>query len=185
MSYRCIKLDSAWKPVEIISWWAAFSLVYLEPFSCQILHEYPEKYKIRSAYQEWNYPAIIYLKNFVKQEKIRTNTKPKLKSILIRDLYTCQYCGKKLNLKEGTRDHVIPKSKKGEDSWNNLVAACKECQSKKKNYYMDEVNMYPMTQPSLPTNEERFINIIRTASTFERNIWKTGFKKLGMEKYTC
>jgi len=178
MSYRCIKLDAAWKPVEIISWYKAFSLVYLEPFSCSILHEYPDKYQIRSAFQNWNYPAIIVLKTFVKPEKTKANAKPSLKSILIRDLYTCQYCGKKLTLKEGTRDHVVPRAKNGELS-------CKKCQGIKKDLTTDEINMHPMNTPSVPTTEEKFIKFIKTASSFERNTWKDGFKKLGMDKYTA
>lgn len=92
MSFRCVKLDAAWKPVNIISWFDAFSQVYLEPFPCMILHEYPEKYKIRSAYETWNYPSIIVLKTFIRHKRPKRDIKPSLKSILVRDLYTCAYC---------------------------------------------------------------------------------------------
>ena len=45
-----------------------------------------------------------------------------------RDDHECQYCGSKQNL---TIDHVIPKSKGGKDTWDNVVAACATCNVKK------------------------------------------------------
>lgn len=54
--------------------------------------------------------------------------------ILMRDNRTCVYCGEYAN----TVDHVIPKSKGGEDSWENLVAACRDCNAKKANKVLDD-----------------------------------------------
>ena len=55
-----------------------------------------------------------------------------------RDNYTCRYCGSKENL---TLDHVIPQSKGGEDSIDNLVTACKSCNSRKKDRTPEEAGM--------------------------------------------
>lgn len=53
------------------------------------------------------------------------------KNILMRDRYTCQYCGKILPSGELTLDHVIPRSRAGETTWENLVACCHPCNNRK------------------------------------------------------
>ena len=49
------------------------------------------------------------------------------KNILMRDRYTCQYCHRTLPASELTLDHVVPRSRGGETSWENLVACCHHC----------------------------------------------------------
>ncbi len=184
MTFRCIKLDASWNPVDIISWYSAFCQVYLEPYSCNLLHSYPEKYKIRSVYSSWSYPSIIVLKNYVKPKKEKVNAKPSLKSILTRDLYKCAYCEVTLTTKNGTRDHVIPESKGGATSWTNLVACCKICQAKKKDFLPGDINMHPKIPPKIPLLNERFNKYIKLASSFERNVWKLGLKDLGLTQFS-
>jgi 5-methylcytosine-specific restriction endonuclease McrA len=53
------------------------------------------------------------------------------KNILMRDRYTCQYCQKTLPSSEMTLDHVIPRSRAGETTWENLVACCHHCNNRK------------------------------------------------------
>lgn len=66
-----------------------------------------------------------------------------------RDEYSCQYCGRKGNL---TIDHVIPKSRGGPESWENLVAACHPCNSKKGNRTPDEAKMPLLRKPRRPSH---------------------------------
>src|SRR5436309_5913025 len=63
------------------------------------------------------------------------------KNILMRDRYTCQYCHKTLNSGELTLDHVIPRSRKGETTWENLVACCHTCNNRKGNRTPEEAGM--------------------------------------------
>ena len=63
------------------------------------------------------------------------------KNILLRDRYTCQYCHKTLPSSELTLDHVMPRSRKGESSWENLVACCIGCNNRKGNRTPEEANM--------------------------------------------
>lgn len=63
------------------------------------------------------------------------------KNILLRDRYTCQYCGKALPSGELTLDHVIPRSRAGDSSWENLVASCNPCNNRKGNRTPDEAGM--------------------------------------------
>ena len=67
-----------------------------------------------------------------------------------RDNFRCQYCGTKAhNL---TLDHVIPKSRGGSDSWENLVAACVKCNNKKSNRTPDEANLKLLNKPRRPSH---------------------------------
>lgn len=180
MAFKCIKLNSNWEPIEIISWWRACNLTHFcEIPKADILWSYPDTDKIRSKYNEWNYPAIIVLKAFSKRRKPRIAS-PGLKAILIRDMYKCAYCGCHLTNASGTRDHVIPESRGGPTSWTNLVAACKKCQQRKADKMCKECNMFPNWEPKEPLFSERFLNSFRISSSDERRIWKAGFKKLGL-----
>lgn len=63
------------------------------------------------------------------------------KNILLRDRYTCQYCHRTLPSVELTLDHVLPRSRGGGSSWENLVACCHPCNNRKGNRTPEEANM--------------------------------------------
>src|SRR3989454_6858961 len=63
------------------------------------------------------------------------------KNILLRDRNTCQYCGVSLPASELTLDHVVPRSRGGASSWENLVACCHGCNRRKGNQFSAEANM--------------------------------------------
>lgn len=60
------------------------------------------------------------------------------KNILMRDRYTCQYCLKSPPAVDLTLDHVIPRSRHGESTWENLVACCHTCNNRKGNRTPEE-----------------------------------------------
>lgn len=71
-------------------------------------------------------------------------------NVFLRDKFTCQYCVKifpatKLNL-----DHVIPRDKGGRTSWENIVASCVKCNTRKSNKLPQEANMHPYSKPFAP-----------------------------------
>jgi 5-methylcytosine-specific restriction endonuclease McrA len=69
------------------------------------------------------------------------------KNILMRDRYTCQYCHRVLPSSELTLDHVQPRSRGGETSWENLVACCHPCNNRKGNRTPDEAGMRLLRVP--------------------------------------
>jgi len=71
------------------------------------------------------------------------------KNILNRDRNTCQYCMKVFSPKKLTLDHIYPKSKGGKSSWSNLVTACGECNRKKGDRLLSEID--DMTLHSHPS----------------------------------
>lgn len=88
-------------------------------------------------------PKCIRLIHPVDKKFLKARTAPSRNGILKRDRYTCQYCGAKSQL---TLDHVIPKSRGGEDTWGNLVTSCNPCNNKKANRTPEEAGM-PLIAP--------------------------------------
>jgi len=97
-------------------------------------------------------PAVMLYNKFVKPPKKRTVSK---RFILLRDNNICQYCQKKLNVHTSSVDHVIPvslfKSRAEANTWDNLVACCKNCNTKKSNLKPEEAGMKLIRQPRKPS----------------------------------
>jgi 5-methylcytosine-specific restriction endonuclease McrA len=71
------------------------------------------------------------------------------RNVLRRDGHRCQYCGGHERL---TLDHVLPKSRGGLDTWDNLVAACVPCNNKKGNRTPEEAQMALRRRPFRPSH---------------------------------
>ena len=69
------------------------------------------------------------------------------KNILLRDRNSCQYCGVVLPSGELTLDHVIPRSRGGNSTWENLVACCHDCNNRKGSRTPEEAGMRLVRQP--------------------------------------
>lgn len=82
------------------------------------------------------------------------------RGVLQRDHHTCQYCGSKKKL---TLDHVIPRSKGGQHSWDNVVAACEQCNGQKGDKLLHETGMKLRNRPKAP---------VHPAVLFADQFWK-------------
>lgn len=67
-----------------------------------------------------------------------------------RDHYKCQYCGKQMEASLLNMDHVIPRDQGGKTSWENIVTACIQCNSKKANRLPHQANMHLIKKPERP-----------------------------------
>lgn len=96
----------------------------------------------------YDVPSVIRLAYFVK----RPNRRPRMTKweVFNRDKFTCQYCGAKA--KDLTIDHVIPKKRGGNHSWENVVGACVPCNRKKAGRTPEEAAMPLINKPKMPTN---------------------------------
>lgn len=94
-------------------------------------------------------PVIVQLLANVRVPRVALQ--PSRANILLRDDETCQYCGKRT--RDLTLDHVIPRSRGGQGTWENLVACCKVCNGKKGNRLLKEANMHLLRQPR-PLSQE-------------------------------
>ena len=90
--------------------------------------------------------------------KFRTGV-PKLsnRALFARDRNICGYCANEFVKKELTRDHIVPKSRDGKDTWTNLVTACKVCNHKKGNRTPKEARMPLVYVPYVPNFNESLI----------------------------
>lgn len=71
------------------------------------------------------------------------------REVLRRDNHACQYCG---STKKLTIDHVIPRSKGGQHTWDNVVAACERCNSLKGDRLLHESSTLPKVKPKAPAH---------------------------------
>lgn len=72
-------------------------------------------------------------------------------NIFIRDDYTCQYCGKQLNTRNATVDHILPQAKGGKNSYANCVCSCKTCNQWKGDKLLSETSMHLAKHPTHPS----------------------------------
>lgn len=94
-------------------------------------------------------PDVVQLKHRIVPMNIPVGCSKK--AILMRDNYTCQYCGQHCGKHAITVDHILPTSRGGKLSFVNCVAACEACNHKKKNLTPEEANMELLTMPVTPS----------------------------------
>lgn len=95
-------------------------------------------------------PTVIIANNYKKMPTRNWKGKPTNSAIYFRDGGICQYTGKKIDRKNATKDHIIPKSRGGSDDWTNVVLASKELNTKKGNRLNHEVGLKLIKQPTAP-----------------------------------
>ncbi|MCO5571801.1 hypothetical protein L7F22_025549 [Adiantum nelumboides] len=122
-------------PINVVCWRRALCLEVLE--KADVLEYYDQV--ISSPSKPFAIPAVLRITDYL-HKPIHSKVKLTLnrKNIFLRDRFRCQYCGDHDNL---TLDHVIPVSRGGEWTWQNLVTACTDCNSKKGNKTLEESKM--------------------------------------------
>jgi 5-methylcytosine-specific restriction endonuclease McrA len=122
---KTLKLDATYRPIGVVDCLEA--LVMCIVGKATAVEEYEEE--ISSPSITFKIPSVIVLKTVVKF--ISTGLRPSRNNILWRDKNQCQYCGVIESPRDMTIDHVIPRSRGGENTWSNLVTCCKKCNQKK------------------------------------------------------
>jgi 5-methylcytosine-specific restriction endonuclease McrA len=94
-------------------------------------------------------PRIVHLNQYDRTPRVAVRLSRR--NLMIRDAYECQYCG----VRPGQRaelniDHIVPKSRGGEDTWENLVTSCKPCNLRKGRKTPEEANMRLSRKPFRP-----------------------------------
>lgn len=77
--------------------------------------------------------------------------------LFVRDRHVCAYCGGHFHLDDLTREHIIPTSRGGEDTWMNCITACRSCNGNKGNRLPEEARMTLMYLPYTPSLHEDMI----------------------------
>jgi 5-methylcytosine-specific restriction endonuclease McrA len=101
--------------------------------------------QVHSAAQAISVPSVIRLLEY---RRIPRQTRSlSRKNILLRDRHTCQYCRQIFSPIELTLDHVVPRSRGGKSSWENLVTCCRRCNNCKGDRLPEEANMVLNRRP--------------------------------------
>jgi 5-methylcytosine-specific restriction endonuclease McrA len=108
-----------------------------------VLSEYETE--VRSPSLTIRLPSVIALKDYIATARRPAFTRF---NVFLRDGFECAYCGSHEDL---TFDHVIPRSKGGRTSWENIVAACSPCNLRKGGRLAREIGMHPSVRPHRPT----------------------------------
>ncbi|HTQ13323.1 MAG TPA: HNH endonuclease [Rhizomicrobium sp.] len=131
-------------PLSLWSWQDAIKAVFLERVN--ILAEYERT--VRSPSFEMKLPSVVSLKSYVKPARNPAFTRF---NVFLRDRFECQYCGADDDL---TFDHLIPRSRGGRTTWENVVTACAPCNLLKGGRLSHHCGMYPSTPPHRPSVTE-------------------------------
>lgn len=128
-------------PLSLWPWQEAVKAAFLDRVT--IVAEYDAT--VRSVSMEFRLPSVVVLRDYVKPAVYPAFTRFNL---FLRDEFECQYCGAK---GEMTFDHVVPRSKGGRTTWQNVVAACGPCNLRKGDKTLKQSGMRlsrPVVQPT-------------------------------------
>ena len=149
-----ILLDNSFMPIDVICWKRAIKLIIrgkVEAFGNNFI-------TIKTMTSEFLVPKVLRLINVVRNFYRRSVTFGK-RNVFIRDNYTCVYCGVKM--RKPTLDHIIPKSRGGKSTFDNVVTCCPSCNTKKNDRTPSEANMYMKVRPVQPTITEHIRSVMK------------------------
>ncbi len=154
-------LNKSWMPVHITSARRAFCMLYLGV--AKAINEQFEMFN----FEDWaqlkpqdGEPVVGLVNGVIKVPKVivlltydrlpKRTVRFSRKNIYLRDKYTCQYCGRKFPPSELNIDHIIPRSRGGKSTWENVVCSCQECNRKKGGRTPEEAGMKLIRKPRKP-----------------------------------
>jgi 5-methylcytosine-specific restriction endonuclease McrA len=141
---RTLVLDSTYFPVKIVGWQKA--MILLITGRAEIVTEYEDSI-IRSVSQSFQLPKILRLNN---KHKAQKKVKFTRMNVFWRDAFKCQYCLIQLPANNLTFDHVVPSSKGGGTTWENVVTCCPGCNTKKGDKSLQQAGMKLYKKPIQP-----------------------------------
>jgi len=155
-------LNATYEPISVVSMRRAVILLLKE--KAEIVEA--AEAELRAASFTIRVPLVIRLVYYVRIP-YKVSLPVTRRTVLARDHYTCQYCGRQPARKDLTVDHVIPRSRGGHTCWENVVTACERCNGRKGNRTPEEAGMLLLSQPSRP----RYIALALVEGSDVRHIW--------------
>lgn len=115
-------------------------------------------------------PRVVLLSAYDRLPK-RTVRLSRL-NIMLRDRHTCQYCGRKLSRTKLNIDHVVPRSRGGQTTWENIVASCHACNRRKGGRLPQEAGVRLLRVPARPRTTP-FVDLITAPVAYDE--WRPFF----------
>ena len=134
-------------PLSTWSWKDALKAVFLDRVN--VVSEYNQF--VRSPSIKLKLPSVVSLKDYIPLPDKVAFTRF---NVFLRDKFFCQYCHKSFKVENLTFDHVIPRSKGGKTAWENVVTACRTCNTIKGNKLIDRTGFKLNVKPYTPNNYE-------------------------------
>lgn len=133
-------------PLSVWSWQETVKAVCLD--RVRIISHYDRV--VRSPSFEMRLPSVISLKSYIAMARRPAFTRF---NVFLRDRFICQYCGEGFPAHDLTFDHLVPRSRGGWTTWENVVTACSCCNLTKGSRLPEEAQMFPRHQPTQPTTQ--------------------------------
>ncbi len=144
-------LNATYEPINVCTVRRAVVLLLKE--KAEVVEQ--TERELHSATTTLTRPAVIRLVTYVKVPRDSQRRKITRRAVFARDDWTCQYCGSRTQL---TVDHVVPRSKGGGSTWDNIVAACAPCNRRKGDALPRQAGMILARPPRTP-NPDIFIHV--------------------------
>ena len=138
---KALVLNATMEPLCVVP--ARRAVVLVLSAKADVVHT--NGHRFRSVTIDIAAPSVVRLRHFVRVPYRRRATLSR-RGVFIRDDHTCQYCGRTAE----NVDHVVPRSRGGPHEWENVVAACRRCNSRKKDYTPAEAAMSLARAPYAP-----------------------------------
>ena len=139
---RTLVLNAGYEPLAVVSFKRALVLVMNDKAT---VVEHVVDDPVRAAQGEYERPVVIILSRYVHLPRA-AHAPVTRRGVLRRDSMRCGYCGKHAT----TVDHVLPRSRGGANSWENLVACCLRCNNVKSNHTPQEMGWRLRVTPRAP-----------------------------------
>jgi 5-methylcytosine-specific restriction endonuclease McrA len=140
---RSLVLNASYEPLSVVP--ARRAVVLVLDQKADVVHESDSA--LHSEKLTVPIPSVIRLRYFVRVPYRRSAALSR-RGVFLRDSGKCQYCGKRAD----SIDHVVPRSKGGPHTWDNVVAACGRCNAVKRDRLLDETTMRLRRYPQTPSH---------------------------------
>jgi 5-methylcytosine-specific restriction endonuclease McrA len=148
---RVLVLNASNEPINVCTVRRAIVLILKQ--KAEVIDEH--ELEIHAERMSMTRPAVIRLRAYVHIPYASARRKITRRAVFARDGWECQYCGRKGSL---TMDHVIPRSKGGETSWENVVTCCATCNRRKGDRSVTQSGM-KLRAPPQPPHATIFIHV--------------------------
>jgi 5-methylcytosine-specific restriction endonuclease McrA len=139
---RALVLNASYEPLGTVAARRAAVLVLGHKADCV----HPTGMVLHAEHLEVPIPSVIRLRQFV-PVPYRRRVAVSRRAVMARDGHRCQYCGAHAD----SIDHVVPRSRGGQHAWDNVVAACRPCNVRKRDRYLKDSGMRLRHPPTVPT----------------------------------
>jgi 5-methylcytosine-specific restriction endonuclease McrA len=145
MQAAVLFLDQSYRPLRVEPWQHAITDLFLGKVE---VVEYSRDRTIQGVGRTHRMPAVVRLLRSFRRDRIRI--KFSRLNIYARDAFTCQYCAVRKATEDLTFDHVMPRSRGGRTTWENIVTCCVDCNAEKADRTPDQAGMRLLARPRKP-----------------------------------